>query len=204
MIPQNITAGKWTISAPSVVDRAKKQYVTFHNLSVENGFAKVFSLSSEDTHVLNSDKVPGDGLNEAPSEEQKNERKKSEVERQSEQKAGDSAITSAVGEKDSTAPTTTSQIDISGIKEEDLYEKVNLYGTLVKVIKYPRSNTMADLTSHNTYLIYDQSHRKFYLMMLASNNRYIAVAEDLNEMSSLLKEHAAKKCQHSEESSLMT
>lgn len=83
-------------------------------------------------------------------------------------------------------------LDISTLNEDDLYEKVNLYGTLVKVVKYPKSSTMADLSSHNTYMVYDHCHKKFYIMLLASSHRYIAVAEDLHEMYSLLKEHSSK------------
>ena len=80
-------------------------------------------------------------------------------------------------------------IDISTFKEEDLYDSIKLYGTLIKTIRLPKTSSMADLTSHNTYIIYDHCHRKYYVLLLASNNRYIAVADDLSELYTLLTEH---------------
>jgi len=50
---------------------------------------------------------------------------------------------------------------------------------------------MADLSSHNTYLIYNHSHKKFYILLLGSQYRYIAVAEDLSEMYQLLKQQTS-------------
>lgn len=88
-------------------------------------------------------------------------------------------------------PKSEEPIDISSLKEDDLYENIKLYGTLVKVIKYPKTSTFADLTGHNTYVIYDHCHKKYYIMLLASSYRYIAVASDLTEMYEVLKEHSS-------------
>lgn len=52
------------------------------------------------------------------------------------------------------------------------------------------TNQHADLCNHNQYIIYDHAMKRYYVMQLASNYRYIAVAEDLSEMYKLLKEHA--------------
>lgn len=68
------------------------------------------------------------------------------------------------------------------MKEEDLYEGVKLYGTYVKTVKLPKTSGLADLTNQNTYIIYDHAHKRFYLMLIASSYRYIAIAEDLIEI----------------------
>lgn len=54
---------------------------------------------------------------------------------------------------------------------------------------------MSELSGHNTYVIYDHANKKFYMLLLASKERYIAVAEDLTEMYSLLKEQAERSGQ---------
>jgi hypothetical protein len=59
---------------------------------------------------------------------------------------------------------------------------------LIKTIKLQRTGSIDDLSSHNTYMIYDHSHKKFYILLLGSAYRCIAVAEDLTEMYQLLKD----------------
>lgn len=81
-------------------------------------------------------------------------------------------------------------VDISNLNEEDLYERINLYGTLVKIVRHSRTSQLTDLSGHNTYIVYDHNCRKFYIMLLGSQQRYIAVAEDLTEMYSLLSEQS--------------
>ena len=60
----------------------------------------------------------------------------------------------------------------------------------MKSQKLPKLSSLADLTSHNTYITYDHCLRKFYILLLGSSYRYIAVAEDLSELYQLLKEHS--------------
>lgn len=81
--------------------------------------------------------------------------------------------------------TSTEQVDqppSPQLKEEDMLEDIKLYGTLVKAIK---SQRMQDYNS-STYITYDHLNKKFYVMLLGSNHRYIAVAHDFAEMQSLL------------------
>ena len=49
--PFAINAGKWTISAPPLPGQKEGQYVSFHNLSTDNGSIRVFSLSQKDQKV---------------------------------------------------------------------------------------------------------------------------------------------------------
>lgn len=59
-------------------------------------------------------------------------------------------------------------VDISNLNEEDLYERVNLFGTLVKIVRHPSTSQLNDLSGHNTYIVYDHNCRKFYIMLLGS------------------------------------
>jgi hypothetical protein len=63
---------------------------------------------------------------------------------------------------------------------------------LVKQIQNPKTNSLADLSGHNTYVVYDHYNKKYYMVLLGNSHRYIAIAEDLTEMYNLLKEHAGK------------
>jgi len=49
--PFAINSGKWTISAPPLPGQKEGQYVSFHNLTTENGSIRVFSLSPKDSKI---------------------------------------------------------------------------------------------------------------------------------------------------------
>ena len=63
-----------------------------------------------------------------------------------------------------------------------MFDDIKLYGTLVKTIK---NNKTTDY-NHNTYISYDHTYKKFYLLLLGQNSRYIAVAHDFAEMETML------------------
>ncbi len=50
-----INAGKWTISAPPLPGQKEGQYVSYHNLTTDNGSIRVFSLSPKDFKIYNED-----------------------------------------------------------------------------------------------------------------------------------------------------
>jgi len=130
--PLSINAGRWTVSAPPTCPQ-DKQYITYHSLTNDNSACiKVFSVSQDDVHVLNESGRQRDDEEAESSEEKKDEEGKKAEE--------------------------TTEIDVNAIREEDLYEPIKMKGTLVKTIQLQRSGPMADLTSHNTYLIYDHSY----------------------------------------------
>ncbi len=58
------------------------------------------------------------------------------------------------------------------LKEEDMFEEIKLHGTLVKVIKTQRNVDF----SYSTYITYSHPTKKFYLLLLGHNQRFIAVA----------------------------
>lgn len=80
------------------------------------------------------------------------------------------------------------------VKEEDMFEEIKLYGTLIKVVKFQTRNT--DF-SYNSYLSYDHINKKYYLLLLGHNHRFIAVSQNLVDMESLL--HDSKALLQSEE-----
>jgi len=86
------------------------------------------------------------------------------------------------------------------MNEREFYESVKLKGTFVKTIKLPRSGANADLSGYNSYVIYDHSYKKFYIMMLGAQSRFIAVAEDLFELYQLLKDPSSLSVDAKEES----
>jgi hypothetical protein len=49
----SINAGKWTISAPPLPGQKEEQYISFHYLTTDRGFIRVFSLNPKDTRVIN-------------------------------------------------------------------------------------------------------------------------------------------------------
>ncbi len=204
LVPSNIASGKWTISAPDTSTSPPTQYVTYHNLTLDNGYAKVFSCRPEDVRVINDTKK--DGRHDDESDEAPTPSSSEEV--QSASLSVDGSAQAPKDESDKKAAegseAVNGTVDISGMKEEDLYEGLKLYGTFLKKVKLPRTNSLADLTNHNTYVIYDHCHRKYYIMMLASTYRYIAVAEDLTEMFSLLKEHSSKSTSAQDDDDLKT
>jgi hypothetical protein len=51
---------------------------------------------------------------------------------------------------------------IDDLKEDDFFEDIKLYGTLMKVIKNQRSIE----SSYSTYITYDHVFKKFYLLLL--------------------------------------
>ena len=58
--------------------------------------------------------------------------------------------------------------EIEILSERDFYESVKLKGTFVKTIRLPRSGSIADLSGYNSYIVYDHSYKKFYIMMLGA------------------------------------
>jgi hypothetical protein len=58
------------------------------------------------------------------------------------------------------------------LKIEDMFDDIKLYGTLIKTIHLSRNSDY----SYSTYLTYDHTYKKFYLLLLGNNQRYIAVA----------------------------
>ena len=53
-----------------------------------------------------------------------------------------------------------------------MFEEIKLYGTYVKTIKLQRNLDF----NQNSYLVYDHTYSKFYLLLLSSTYRYIAVS----------------------------
>jgi hypothetical protein len=53
-----------------------------------------------------------------------------------------------------------------------MFDDIKLYGTLIKTIHLSRNSDY----SYSTYLTYDHTYKKFYLLLLGNNQRYIAVA----------------------------
>lgn len=107
---------------------------------MDNGYAKVFSVRDEDIKVLNP---------------QPQNASVSKEEEESKFPSSEAGIETQEKKPNETSQATSTEIDITNMKEEELYERINLFGTLAKVINYPRSSTMADLSSHNTYMVYD-------------------------------------------------
>lgn len=141
--------------------------MTLHNLQSDQASSKVFSVNKDDVRVIN--------------EASKSSDTSSDEEDKESLPAPSKPLERRLSLDEAKEP-----VDISNLKEEDLYERINLFGTLVKVVKHQSTSQLGDLSGHNTYIVYDHNCRKFYIMLLSSQQRYIAVAEDLVEMEALL------------------
>lgn len=122
-----------------------------------------------------------------------NEPKKKEAEATEEEVKEGEAKTEEGKAESEKKPDESTEIDPNSIVESELFEPIKLKGTLLKHIKLQRSGPFADISTHNTYLIYDHTHKKYYILLLGSAYRYIAVAEDLSEMYQLLKQQKEDK-----------
>ena len=162
--PFAINAGKWTISAPPLPGQKEGQYVSFHNLTTDNGSIRVFSLSPKDYKVYNDDLAKSTSLSWEDSKNGEEEVKEEKPREES------------------------PEAEVAILSERDFYESIKLKGTFVKTIRLPRSGSIADLSGYNSYVVYDHSYKKFYIMMLGAQSRFIAVAEDLGELYQLLKD----------------
>lgn len=43
--PNCINAGKWSVSSAPAAGSSNKQYISYHNITTDNGSIKVFSIS---------------------------------------------------------------------------------------------------------------------------------------------------------------
>eukprot|EP00347_Sterkiella_histriomuscorum_P020695 403336831 len=186
LYPTNVQAGKWTIN---------QDQITYHNLVADNGYVNVFSLKQEDQRVINQKEI-SKHLEEFPPLPQLEHLNKSTLSlaewsvKFDDEPAADSKVEkSDIESQKSDSVNTdsvhggTETIEIT-ITEDDLYEEIRLYGTFIKQIKMQRNTDFNNLT----YLTYDHVNKRFYFMLMGNNLRYIAVAQDLTQMETLLKD----------------
>lgn len=114
--------------------------MSFHNLTIDNGYIKVFSVKSEDIRVLNEREEKKSGTKSDTEESQVLQSPSLMREQEDINQPESSKIEKSETESLAESGVNESQTDQpEEIREEDMLEEVKLYGTLLKTIKLPRN-----------------------------------------------------------------